>query len=180
MRVFETRYMDMAKACLSAGSSFGVCSITSGREVGDTAIHESVGCEALIKDWDMQQLGILQIRVMGHRRFSIVSSVVQSSGLIEAEVEFLEAEPDHVLPEEFVPLAALAQRIILDLEERRPEAVQKMAEPPYEYTSASWVGQRLCEFLPIPNAIKHQLMQLSDPVGRLNLVKHFLEQQGVL
>ncbi len=180
LRVFETRYMDMAKACLSSGSSFGVCSITSGREVGDSATHEPVGCEALIKDWDMQQLGILQIRVMGQRRFRIESSVVQSSGLIEAEVEFLGVEQDQVLPEEFVPLAALAQRIILDLEARRPEAIQKMVEPPYEYASASWVGRRLCEFLPIPNPIKHQLMQLSDPLGRLNLVKHFLAQQGIL
>jgi uncharacterized protein len=180
LRVFEARYMDMAKACLSSGSSFGVCVITSGKEVGGTATHEMVGCEAQIKDWDMQQLGILQIRALGLRRFQISSSVVQASGLIEAEVEFIDEESDQVLPEEFVPLAALAQRIILDLAKRGSEPIQKMVEAPYQYASSSWVGQRLCEFLPIPNPIKHQLLKLSDPVGRLKLVKHFLKQQGIL
>jgi uncharacterized protein len=180
LRVFEARYMEMAKACLSTGSRFGVCVITSGKEVGGAATHEMVGCEAQIKDWDMQQLGILQIRAMGTRRFQVLSTIVQASGLIEAEVEFLEAEPDQVLPEEFVPLAALTQRIILDLVKRSPEPIQKLVEAPYQYASASWVGQRLCEFLPIPNPIKHQLMHLSDPIGRLKLVKHFLEQQGVI
>jgi uncharacterized protein len=172
--------MDMAKTCLASGSGFGVCAIASGREVGGMATHEAVGCEAKIKDWDMQQLGILQIRVMGLRRFRIISKEVLASGLIEAEVAFVEAEQDQVLPEEFVPLAALAQKIILDLEQRRPEAIQKMVEPPFEYASASWVGQRLSEFLPIPLTIKHQFMELSDPIGRLKLVKHYLEQKGVL
>jgi uncharacterized protein len=172
--------MDMAKACLSAGTCFGVCAITAGNEVGGQATHEWVGCEAQIKDWDMQQLGILQVRVLGLRRFNIISSMTQASGLIEAEVEFIEQEVDQVLPEAFVALAALTQKIVLDLDQRRPQAIQKMVEPPYEYASASWVGQRLCEFLPMPPAIKHQLMLLNDPIGRLELVKHFLEQQGVL
>jgi uncharacterized protein len=157
-----------------------VCAITVGNEVGGQAIHEYVGCEAQIKDWDMQQLGILQIRVMGLRRFNIIAAITRASGLIEADVEFIEQEVDQVLPEEFVALAALTQKIVLDLERRRPQAIQKMVEPPYEYASASWVGQRLSEFLPMPTTIKHQLMQLNDPIGRLKLVKHFLEQQGVL
>jgi uncharacterized protein len=180
LRIFETRYMDMAKSCLREGSNFGVCAITSGPEVGAGAAYEMIGCEAKIQDWDMQQLGILQIRVMGQRRFKVSSSSVSPAGLVEAEVEFLEPEVDQVLPEEFVALAALAQRIVRDLEQRRPEAIQKMVEPPYDYASASWVGQRLCEFLPIRHPIKHQLMALSDPLGRLKLVKHFLEQQDIL
>jgi uncharacterized protein len=180
LRVFEARYMDMAKACLSAGSTFGVCAITAGQEVGSKASHEMAGCEASIKDWDMEQLGILQIRVAGLRRFTIESSTVLPSGLVEAEVKFIEPEIDQVLPEEYVPLAALAQRIVLDLEQRRSQDIQKMVELPYDYASASWVGQRLCEFLPIPTPIKHQLMVLSDPIGRLKLVQHFLHQQGIL
>jgi uncharacterized protein len=172
--------MDMAKACLSSGASFGVCAITAGAEVGGVASHEAIGCEAQIKDWDMQQLGILQIRVTGSRRFEVEAARVNVSGLIEADVKFIDPEPDQVLPVEYVPLAALTQRIIHDLEQKRPEAIQKMVVPPYDYASASWVGQRLSEFLPIPQAVKHQLMVLSDPLGRLKLVKHFLEQEGVL
>ena len=172
--------MEMAKACLANNTGFGVCLISKGSEVGEAASHEPLGCEAQIKDWDMEQLGILQVRCVGARRFKILSSEVNSSGLVQAEVEYLEEESDLVLPQEFVPLAALAQRIIQDIEKKRSNPAQGLVQEPYDFASASWVSRRLCEFLPIPSSIKHQLMMLNDPVGRLNLVKHFLEQQGVL
>ena len=35
LRIFETRYMDMAKACLKDGTPFGVCLIVAGKEVGE-------------------------------------------------------------------------------------------------------------------------------------------------
>ena len=37
LRIFESRYMDMAKACLKDGSPFGVCLILEGGEVGTPA-----------------------------------------------------------------------------------------------------------------------------------------------
>jgi uncharacterized protein len=172
--------MDMAKTCLRDGSSFGVCAITKGQEVGSPAAHELVGCEAKIVDWDMEQLGILQVRVQGLRRFNVLSSQTNQSGLVEAEVAFLAEEPDQVLPEEYVALAALAQRIVQDLEQRKPQAIQKMVELPYDYASARWVGHRLAEFLPLPLPIKHQMMVLNDPLGRLQVLKRFLQTQGVL
>ena len=172
--------MDMAKACLSEKSSFGVCLITQGAEVGEAASHEMQGCEALINEWDMEQLGILQVRCTGARRFHILRSETLAGGLIRAEVEFFEEEQDLVLPEEFVPLAALTQRIVQDLVSKPTKPTQSMVQEPYDYASASWVSRRLCEFLPMPGGIKHQLMVLNDPVGRLTLVKHFLQQHGVI
>ncbi|HTS84077.1 MAG TPA: LON peptidase substrate-binding domain-containing protein, partial [Usitatibacter sp.] len=44
LRIFEARYMDMAKACLKESSPFGVCLIREGREVGAPAVPEDVGC----------------------------------------------------------------------------------------------------------------------------------------
>ena len=38
LRIFEQRYMDMAKACLKDGSPFGVCLIREGEEVGAPAV----------------------------------------------------------------------------------------------------------------------------------------------
>jgi Lon protease-like protein len=46
LRIFEVRYMDMAKACLRDGSPFGVCLIKEGLEVGAPAVPEKVGCIA--------------------------------------------------------------------------------------------------------------------------------------
>ena len=44
LRIFEARYMDMAKACLKEASHFGVCLIREGQEVGAPAVPEEVGC----------------------------------------------------------------------------------------------------------------------------------------
>ena len=60
LRIFEQRYMDMAKACLKDGSPFGVCLIREGAEVGAPAVPAEVGTLARITHWDMPQLGVLK------------------------------------------------------------------------------------------------------------------------
>ncbi len=180
LRIFEPRYMDMIKACLSQGSRFGVCLITQGHEVGAPAVHEAEGCEAEVREWDMAQLGILQVRVLGLRRFRIQSSQVRSNGLIEAEVDYLPDEVELPLPVEHAALAKLMQRICEELEAGDGPSILRRVETPGQFASANWVGQRLCECLPLPLPIKQRLMMLDDPLGRLQVLQHFLKQQGVL
>jgi Lon protease-like protein len=55
-----------------------------------------------------------------------------------------------------------------------------MVAEPYAYDSAVWVSNRLCEFLPIPMKARQKLMELSDPMARLSLVRQFLEQRQVI
>jgi Lon protease-like protein len=50
LRIFEARYMDMAKECLKADTPFGVCLIREGEEVGAPALPEPVGCLARIAE----------------------------------------------------------------------------------------------------------------------------------
>ena len=45
LRIFEARYMDMARDCLAGERPFGVCLITEGKEVGEAA--EAVGAALL-------------------------------------------------------------------------------------------------------------------------------------
>ena len=73
LRIFEVRYMDMAKACLREGTPFGVCLIREGSEVGAPAVPEPVGCTARIAECDVEELGILKVRAEGIDRFRIVS-----------------------------------------------------------------------------------------------------------
>ena len=49
LRIFEQRYMDMAKACLKDGSPFGVCLILEGGEVGTPATPAAVGTTAAFR-----------------------------------------------------------------------------------------------------------------------------------
>jgi Lon protease-like protein len=94
LRIFEARYMDMAKDCLKTGNPFGVCLIREGEEVGAPAVPEPVGCLARIADCDMEELGILKVRAEGLERFRIVDSRVGANGLIVGEIESLHPEPD--------------------------------------------------------------------------------------
>jgi len=94
LKIFEVRYVDMAKECLKAKSNFGVCLIREGEEVGAPAVPEPVGCLARIADCDVEELGVLKVKAQGLHRFRIVSSEVNKQGLIIGEVERLEREAE--------------------------------------------------------------------------------------
>ena len=55
LRIFEARYMDMIASCMQAHRAFGICLIKQGSEVGEAAEPHTVGVEAHLSDWDMQQ-----------------------------------------------------------------------------------------------------------------------------
>jgi Lon protease-like protein len=173
LRVFETRYMDMTRECLKHDQPFGVCLIREGSEVGTPAQPEGVGCLAYITDWDMQQLGLLQLRTRGGRRFRVLDSSVAGQSLLRARVELLPDETDADVPAEFTALADLLRLVVAD----KTEAV--FAEP-HEFGSASWVGYRLSEILPVPLAAKQKLLELDGALARLEILYRFLEQRGLV
>ncbi|HPU50241.1 MAG TPA: LON peptidase substrate-binding domain-containing protein [Burkholderiaceae bacterium] len=180
LRVFEARYMDMVRACMQNGSPFGVCMITRGSEVGEAADHEALGCLASIIDWDMEQLGLLQIRARGGQRFEVLDRRVQPDGLVRARIRLIEPDADQELPPDYAVLGQLLRRIVGDLVEREANPLNRMVAEPYAYESSVWVSNRLCEFLPIPMKARQKLMELSDPLARLSLVRQFLEQRQVI
>jgi Lon protease-like protein len=169
LRIFEQRYMEMAKDCLKGGVPFGVCLIRAGREVGEPAEPEDIGCLARILTWDMQQLGLLLVTAQGERRFRILERRVETSGLARAKVELLPVEADAPLPGEYRACAGLLQRVV---EEHGP----KLFAEPHRFDSAAWVGARLTEILPVPLAAKQKLMELDDPLQRIEILHKFLLQ----
>jgi Lon protease-like protein len=188
LRVFEARYMDMVRDCMRESLPFGVCLITQGAEVGKAAQTESVGTLAHISDWDMQQLGVLNIRCRGGQRFRVLERTVEANGLARAEVELLDPDDDRPLAPEHAGCADLLRRIIDDL--RAQAALQEEAgdqtsaitpfEPPYQLDSSTWVGNRICEVLPVPLKAKQKLMELDDAHTRLAIITQYLKQHSVL
>src|SRR3569833_1046083 len=144
LRIFEPRYMEMVSVCMKEQSGFGVCLILSGKEVGEAATTYDVGTFVRIIDWDQRDDGMLGITVQGEQRFRVLSSHVRPSHLIMAEVELLdESTPAPVPP-------------------RHGRAVQTS-----HYEDAVWVSGRLAELLPIGLPQKQYLLQLDDPIERL-------------
>ncbi|MGA8051382.1 MAG: LON peptidase substrate-binding domain-containing protein [Burkholderiales bacterium] len=173
LRIFEQRYMEMAKDCLRQALPFGVCLIRSGEEVGAPATPEDVGCLARIVHWDMQELGLLQVTVRGEDRFRILERRVLANGLTRGRIEPLPADNDSPLADEFLSCARLLRLVI-------EEHGARTIEAPFQFDSSSWVSARLCEILPVPLAAKQRLMELADSRERLEILQKFLEQHGLV
>ncbi len=191
LRIFEARYMDMVRDCMQRDAPFGVCLITSGAEVGSAARTESVGCLARIVAWDMEQLGLLHIRTLGGQRFRVRNARTQADQLLVADIDLIEPDVDSALDPEHEPCAALLGRVIDDVraqlaEKRRMGLAEgevlgslPFAEP-FRFDSSVWVGNRLCEILPVPLKAKQKLMELEDAHTRLAIITQYLKQHAVL
>jgi uncharacterized protein len=173
LRIFEQRYLEMAKACLRDGTPFGVCLIRDGAEVGTPATHEDLGCLARITQWDMQQLGLLQVIAQGGERFRVLARRIRSDGLVLAEIEILADGADTPTPEKFRVCAQLLERIAAEHGER-------LFAKPFLFDSSAWVGARLAEVLPLPAATRQKLLELDDCVQRLEIVQRLLVESALL
>lgn len=172
LKVFEQRYLDMAAACMKEDRPFGICLIARGQETGVAAEPESIGTLARIEHWEMPQLGILMLTVRGDRRFRVRSQRVADGQLVRAQIELL-AEPVVPLPPARQPLLPLLRRVAKDLgPERMPE--------PHRFDDAAWVGYRLTEILPVQNLAKQKLLELDDPLTRLEILQRYLDQRQLL
>jgi Lon protease-like protein len=177
LRIFEARYMDMARGCLRDGGSFGVCLITDGGEVGAPAEHETTGCAARIEEVDMTQLGLLRVRVRGEERFEVLERRVQPDGLIMARVRPIAADAESALPDDLAPLGELAGRIADELVAREADPLNRRIAEPFRLDSAVWVSNRLSEILPWPMPFRQRLMALTDPLARLSIVAELLARR---
>ena len=168
LRIFEVRYMDMARACLREDTPFGVCAIVHGAEVGEPAIPAPVGTLARIVQCDMPQLGLLQVIAQGERRFRILDRQVRKNGLTVASVIFLPDESDAPIAQSALPCVRLLERLI----EHEP---QLFAEP-RRLDSSAWVSARLAELLPLALPEKQALLELGDGAARLARVSALLRE----
>jgi Lon protease-like protein len=173
LRIFEVRYMDMARDCLRNASPFGVCLIREGEEVGAPAVPEAVGCMARLGECDMEELGILKVKAEGLERFRIVSREVARSGLILGEVELLAAEPEVTETPGLAECAQFLEKVVAGIGTDRFTG-------PTNYADATWVTFRLAEILPLRMDVKQKLLELTDSVLRLAVLRKFLQQQKLI
>lgn len=178
LRVFETRYMDMVRGCLKTGSPFGVCAILDAHsEVGPGAQPALLGCLAHIRQWDMTQLGVLTLRVVGGDKLRVLATHTQADGLLVGDVELRAPEAECDLGARH----AACRRVLEGLLATVPEApsadeLGPAIEPPRRPHSAVWAGHRLAEWLPLPIPEKQALLELDDPLARLDRLETVLER----
>lgn len=179
LTIFEARYLDLVTSCLREQQPFGVVALRSGDEVrrpGHAVSFEAAGTLAEIATLDSNRPGILQVSCRGTSRFRVLSSHQRADGLWLAQTEPIAADP--VLAPADAQLATvrgLAEAIAAMKVKGRTPFLE-----PYRFGDAGWVANRWCEILPIPQAAKFRLMELTDPLTRLQLVDDYLRGKGVV
>ena len=106
----------------------------------------------LLRAWDMNQPGILNIVVRGGRCFRVERTYVRPDQLLVGEVEFQPEEPTATLPIAHDDLGELLARILEQLGEQ-------YYFPPVQLADAGWVAHRLTELLPLPSDLKQQVLE---------------------
>jgi len=182
LRVFEVRYLDMIGKCHKTGAPFGVVSLTQGQEVrhpGAKEAFSTVGTIASIGEFDTPQAGLMLIRAVGSQRFRITSSEQLKHGLWIADVEQIDNDMIVPVPEDLQHIALALERVLESLEQRLPAGESLPIQKPPRYDDCGWVANRWCELLPLPVGLKQKLMELENPLVRLELVSDVLAKTGI-
>ncbi len=196
LRIFEVRYLDMIGKCHKAGAPFGIVSLTEGSEVrrpseagskdakssGDGFAHEAfnaVGTLATITAFSTPQPGLMVINCVGAQRFEISNREKLKHGLWIADVTCVANDQTVKIPEDLQGTADALGKLIKTLQDRGVPADQMPLLAPYQLDDCSWVANRWCELLPMPLELKQRLMELDNPLLRLELVSDILERTGI-
>ena len=183
LRVFEVRYLDMVRKCHQTGAPFGVVSLTQGNEVRragapDEQFHD-VGTLAVIEQLASPQPGLITLVCKGTERFRITQRNHLVHGLWIASVSQLERDLSIPIPEDLKKTATALTQVLHTLHARdalNPAAALPTAE---QLDDCGWVANRWCELLPVPMELKQRLMELDNPLVRLELVGDVLERTGI-
>ena len=183
LRVFEVRYLDMVRKCHRAGAPFGVVSLRSGQEVrragnAQEQFHD-VGTLASIADLQTPQPGLVTLTSTGNQRFRILRRTLLPYGLWMADVEQLSDDLAVPIPPDLEPAAAALEKVLEVLCQRDPRSPAAIVPTHAQLADSGWVANRWCELLPVPAALKQQLMELDNPLVRLELVSDVLERTGI-
>jgi hypothetical protein len=161
LRIFEQRYLTMIRDCARNDSGFGVCLIREGTEAASAVKIASIGTHAKIVDWYTLEDGLLGVSAVGTWRFEVESTREQEDGLLRGGVRPLPEPERYALPTAFSVLADVLGRFMEKVGQQYPGYSEASLQ------DAVWVGYRLAELLPFAGIEKQHLLELADPVERL-------------
>lgn len=181
LQIFEVRYLEMIKRSIAEGTPFGVVWLTQGGEVRTPEGQERfvpTGTLASVHETIASEPGLLQVSCRGGARFRILSSERKPNGLWKAITELV-ADDKHIpIPSELQGAADALDKVLgslADVPEKRWPIM-----PPFRMDDCGWVANRWCDLLPLPNAQKHSLLMLDNPVIRLELMHDVLDEHGLI
>ncbi|MBT9441199.1 MAG: LON peptidase substrate-binding domain-containing protein, partial [Acidovorax sp.] len=174
LRVFEVRYLDMVRKCHQAGAPFGVVALTQGREVRQAGAPEEqfndVGTLAVIEQIDTPQPGLITLLCRGSQRFRITQRSHLPHGLWIADVGHIDPDLMVPIPQDLRKASTALAQVLHTLKQRDPDTPTAIVPTAAQLDDCGWVANRWCELLPVPLELKQRLMELDNPLVRLELV----------
>lgn len=161
LRIFEQRYLTMVRDCARNETGFGVCLIREGEEAVSPVKTAKVGTHAQIVDWYTLEDGLLGVSAIGTIRFLTENTWQESDGLFRAQVNVLPEASSCPVPEAYSVLSDVLRRFLENVAHQYPD------HTPDQLQDAAWVGYRLSELLPLGGIEKQHLLELNDPIDRL-------------
>jgi len=169
LRIFEPRYVDMVRACMRESAPFGVVLIRAGQEAGAVSSAAEVGTAARIIDFDQMPDGLLGITCCGEQRFRVQQRRVQADGLNIGTVSWIPVDAVVSLPPQHAHLGQMLKRVM-------PQLSEIYQQLPTRYDEAGWVSSRLAEILPISLQDKQALLEMDDPLARIEQMAPLIRQ----
>jgi uncharacterized protein len=163
LRIFEPRYLDLVRRCLKEQATFGVVLILEGAEAGPVTTIASTGTTARLVDFEALPDGLLGVVCVGERRFRVLRHWSEDDGLNVAEIEYLADAPTRPLPSALAHLGELLRELL-------PRLGSDYTHVEARYEDADWVSNRWAEILPLEASEKLGLLELDDPLARLEQV----------
>ena len=112
-------------------------------------------------------------------RFRIRTSEQLRHGLWIADVEQIEADKPVPVPEDLQSTARALEQLVHSLQDKAVDPQQMPVQQPLRLDDCGWVANRWCELLPLPVALKQRLLELDNPLVRLELVSDVLARTGI-
>jgi Lon protease-like protein len=179
LHIFEPRYRVMIGECQLNDDVFGVLLIRRGREVGEAAEPERVGCTARLHRVERQPDGRINILSIGEHRFRLLEQArLAPEGYLVGRAEVTTVEPTGAS----VPSALIDD--VIDQLQRYQEAARKHTartdadappEPPREPVRLSfWVAASLF----VHARERQHLLEIDDVEARLRQELSLLRREN--
>ena len=177
LRIFEERYKVMIGACQVTDQIFGVLLIRSGREVGEPAEPERVGCTARMLRVDRLPDGQMNILTVGEQRFRLLGPArTMPEGYLVGDVRLLPEAPPDVAAD---LLSGVAEELhkyesaVMTRSGRDPEK-----QPPELPNDPIRLSYRVGATLHVHPRERQQLLELDDVAARLQAELTLLKREN--
>ena len=136
-----------------------------------TAVDAALMVIDAAKGVEAQTIKLLNVCRLRHT--PIVTFMNKYDREVRDSLELLDEVEGCAIPAAHQSLLPLLKRIVSDL------GPDKMPEP-HAFDDAAWVGYRLTEILPVQALAKQKLLELDEPISRLEILHTYLAQRELV